>query len=152
MIEAESGTAYLVEPTNVTTTGTIQGKSLRCYEVDYTFDGDYRIDIKPTGKLFTVKNNSIICKPTKATLAGKYLHMYGRKKVVENQIDINLTYWGSTLLATPELAIAAKYKAISDRAQGIINEAEKSIRSINNTLAKQPDASFLLDDYPELFL
>lgn len=54
--------AYLVEPIHVTTTGTIQGKTIRAYEVNVTKDHKQRWVIIPTKRVFTIKDGKVISK------------------------------------------------------------------------------------------
>jgi len=146
--------AYLIEPTSVTQTGNIQGKSLRTYEVTVkektTSWGDKQFSFAPTGKLFTIKDDKIVEKSTSATLLGKN---GWRIKTIHSNIDVkNVNYYSCSLFTSPIIALAAKNLAIKSRTNTIKQQLLDNLANIRNTLTKIPDTSFIAEEYPELFL
>jgi hypothetical protein len=146
--------AYLVEATSVTTTGNLQGKSLRCYEVHYDTAAKTRwgteIKIYPTGKMYVLKDGEIKCKPTKATLSNKYL---GWQSVeVHTSVDKGIKYYGSSLFSSPDLAIIAKTIAIKARVNEVKTDIQKQLDKINKTEASLEDTSALEASHPEYFI
>jgi len=143
--------AYLIEPTNVTNTGNISGKSLRTYEVEI-INGTGKWGepkIKSTGKVYTIKDGEFICKKTKATLNDKWI---GYKPDIEYTIDSSIRSYGSTLFSSPEIALAAKASTIENMINNKLEEFTQNINSLEAAKEKLPDTSFIKENHPELFV
>ena len=148
--------AYLVEATDVTSTGRLQGKSLRCYEVRYdasitTRYGTPDTKFYPTGKMYVLQDGEIKCKPTKATLANKSLS-WRNSTTVHSTIDNGIKYWHCSLFVSPDIALIAKYRAIQSRVAQVKSDIQKQLDAITKTESKIPDISKLESEYPEYFI
>lgn len=142
--------AYLAEATEVSTvSGKIRGTSLRTYEVTYAPNPrtTYCLDVTPTGRLFSIKDNKIIITATKANLKHKYV----RVSEPLNSVDEHRLY-GCTLYTSPELALAAKYQAIQKNVASARKQAQAVLDTVDKSLAAIPDASFLRAEFPEYFI
>lgn len=140
--------AYLVEPTYVTTTGKLRGKSLRVYEVNLTKDQFHRGVVTSTGYMYIVKNGKITKQKTTAKLANKYL---GYNAEVQTTYNRNSS-WKCLVFSTPEIALYAKNHAISvgyNKIQQQINDAITHLAATSKSIS---DLSFIVSDHPELFI
>lgn len=137
MEENQETIAYLAEPSHVSeTTGTITGKTVRCYEVKATVipsPSRYlgrSMSIEPTGKMFVLKDGNIVEKKTKAKLSKKALGWYS---VPEIRTSIkNHSTWSSCLYKTPKLAIAAKVYNIMQCRNNILQKANDMINAVSD--------------------
>lgn len=113
--------AYLIASPYITNTGKLYTKSLRAFEVEYTIDTSnaywHRAKITSTGKVFVLKDNTIVEKRTKAKLANKYVRS---GEPTSNITDV--PSWNSRLFTSPELALLAKSVAIKSRVQSRISK------------------------------
>jgi hypothetical protein len=146
---------YLVEPTSVTQTGAISGKTLRTYEVELTIDNSRpqypRNIVKSTGKVFTVDNGKLVVKKTKASLNSKHVSSY--QNSIYSSLDMSaLREWGSILCTTPELALAVKNTAIKQATQKQLDTLQTAVKSLTDFQATIADTHFIHDEYPELFI
>ncbi|PNX51222.1 MAG: hypothetical protein BV456_03945 [Thermoplasmata archaeon M8B2D] len=143
--------AYLIEPTNVTNTGNISGKSLRTYEVEVTNNtGKWgQLKIRSTGKVYFIKDGEFICKKTKARLNDKWI---GYKLDIKYTIDSDIHSYGSTLFSSPEIALAAKAMTITNIINNKLKEFTRNINSLEKAKEKLPDISFIKENHPELFV
>lgn len=138
MEKNEEVIAYLAEPSHVSeNTGNITGKTVRCYEVkatrlDKTNKYGYTaetVEIKPTGKMFTLKDGKIIEKKTKAKLSQKSLS-WTKDLTVRTSIK-NHSSWSSCLYKTPNIAIAAKIYNIIDCKKQIVHKANEMVNNVS---------------------
>lgn len=143
--------AYLVESTSVTNTGRINGKSLRTYEVTYTVHNSNaywkRVTVKSTGKVFTIKNNSIKVSKTSANLSTKYV----RSADVTSRVE-DMPYYGCRLYSSPEIALISKAMAIKSRTKNIISDLESQLAEAKKNLITIPDTSEFLSQHPEYLI
>jgi hypothetical protein len=148
--------AYLVEATDVTNTGNLQGKSLRCYEVRYDTTGTAKwggTDTKfyPTGKMYVLQDGEIKCKSTKATLNNKHLGWRNPTKI-HSTIDSGIQYWHCSLFVSPDIALIAKHRAIQSRVAQVKSDIQKQLDAITKTEFEIPDISKLESEHPEYFI
>ena len=148
--------AYLVEATDVTNTGRLQGKSLRCYEVRYdtsvkTSYGTPATKFYPTGKMYVIQDGEIKCKSTKATLANKSLG-WRNSTTVHSTIDSGIQYWHCSLFVSPDIALIAKHRAIQARVAEVKSDIQKQLDVITKTESEIPDISKLESEHPEYFI
>jgi hypothetical protein len=147
--------AYLVEATDVTNTGRLQGKSLRCYEVHYnTFTKtSYAAETKfyPTGKMYVLQDGEIKCKSTKATLNNKHLGWHNPTKI-HSTIDSGIQYWSCSLFISPDIALIAKHRAIQARVAEVKADIQKQLDVVTKTESEIPDISKLESEHPEYFI
>jgi hypothetical protein len=148
--------AYLVEATDVTGTGNLQGKSLRCYEVRYDTTGTAKwggTDTKfyPTGKMYVLQDGEIKCKSTKATLANKSLG-WRDGGTVHSTIDSGIKYWNCSLFVSPDIALIAKHRAIQSRVAQVKSDIQKQLDAITKTESEIPDIYKLESEHPEYFI
>lgn len=149
-METSNTPCYLLEPTELTTTGNLKGTSLRTYEVVIINDGKGRWNStrpKPTGVMYTLKNDGTIKKTTtNATLSSKYLPDYNV------QTHVNHRSYGCAVYASPELALMAKANAIDS----LIKQRQAQLQAWLNDLAllesKFDHLPAFIDSYPELFI
>jgi hypothetical protein len=143
--------AYLVEATDVTSTGRLQGKSLRCYEVRYDTSVTPTINLHPTGKMYIIQDGEIKCKPTKATLANKFLSC-SNSTVIHSTIDGGIQHWSCSLFVSPDIALIAKYRAIQSRVAEVKADVQKQLNAVIKTESEIPDISKLESEHPEYFI
>jgi hypothetical protein len=148
--------AYLVEATDVTSTGRLQGKSLRCYEVRYDMSTITRhslpgTEFYPTGKMYVIQDGEIKCKPTKATLTNKSLG-WRNYDIVHSTIDDGVQYWHCSLFVSPDIALIAKHRAIQARVAEVKSDIQKQLDAITKTESEIPDISKLESEHPEYFI
>jgi hypothetical protein len=148
--------AYLVEATDVTSTGRLQGKSLRCYEVHYDMStttnyGLPDAEFYPTGKMYVIQDGEIKCKPTKATLANKSLG-WRNSNIVHSTIDDGIQYWHCSLFVSPDIALIAKHRAIQSRVAEVKANVQKQLDVVIKTESEIPDISKLESAHPEYFI
>jgi hypothetical protein len=148
--------AYLVEATDVTNTGRLQGKSLRCYEVHYDMSattnyGSPDTKVYPTGKMYVLQDGEIKCKSTKATLANKSLG-WRDSATVHSTIDSGIQYWHCSLFVSPDIALIAKHRAIQSRVAQVKSDIQKQLDAITKTESEIPDISKLESEHPEYFI
>ena len=156
MTKPELPIAYLVESTDVTNTGKLQGKSLRCYEVKYntsgkTSWGGTATTFYPTGKMYVIQDGEIKCKSTKATLANKSLG-WSKADAVHSTVDSGVQYWYCSLFASPDIALIAKHLAIQARVAQVKADIQKQLDAITKTESEIPDISKLESEHPEYFI
>jgi hypothetical protein len=148
--------AYLVEATDVTGTGRLQGKSLRCYEVRYDTSiknayGTPDVKLYPTGKMYVIQDGEIKCKSTKATLANKHLGWFNAT-IVHSTIDDGVQYWNCSLFISPDIALIAKHRAIQSRVAQVKADIQKQLDAVIKTESEIPDISKLESEHPEYFI
>jgi hypothetical protein len=148
--------AYLVEATDVTGTGNLQGKSLRCYEVRYDSNaksswGGTDAKFYPTGKMYVLQDGEIKCKSTKATLTNKSLG-WRNSTLVHSTIDDGIQYWHCSLFVSPDIALIAKHRAIQSRVAQVKSDIQKQLDIITKTESEIPDISKLESEHPEYFI
>lgn len=140
--------AYLIEAPHISNTGKLQSKSLRAFEVEYTIDTSnaywHRTKVIPTGKVFVLKDNTIVEKRTKAKLQNKYMRS---GEPTSNIADI--PHWNCRLFTSPELALLAKSVAIKSRVQSRINELEASLADARSALSYVSTTDEFVSRYPE---
>lgn len=149
--------AYLIEPTYINSKFQLKGKTLRAYEVDAEYKQDpitkyqyIKWHIKSTGYVYSVKDGQIVKSRTKATLNSKYVSSYYLKEILTS-IPTELP-WSSALYATPELALGAKHIYMQQN----LAKAQTTIQNYQTLLElaikQTPDASFIVQEHPELFI
>jgi hypothetical protein len=149
--------AYLIESTYIDAKFQLKGKTLRAYEVNAEYkqapnghNTYMRWYLKPTGYIYSVKDGKIVKSRTKATLNNKYVSGYYSKEILTS-IKPDQP-WASALYSTPELALGAKHIYMQQnliKAQATLTEYQTAL---NTTSSQTPDASFILQEYPELFI
>lgn len=149
--------AYLIEPTYIDTKFQLKGKSLRAYEVNAEYKPDPHFHsmylqwhLKPTGYIYSIKDGQIVKSRTKATLNNKYVSGYYSKEILTS--IPTASSWTSALYATPELALGAKHIYMQQnltKARAIIQDYQTSLEL---AIKQTPDASFIVQSHPELFI
>jgi len=161
-------TAYLVESTDLKEDGSITGSTLRAYEIIlednpnykatttyytnyYTSRSNQKCTFVPTGVLYTLKDNKLIKKKTKATLANKYIHNLSKEEVIH---DVTSTYaYGCRLFSTPEIALASKLAVINRLRSQMQTNIDKLQTTLDTSVAEHlKPLEYFAKKYPEYFI
>lgn len=146
--------AYLAEPSSINNNFNLKGKSLRCYEVEVTYEQHHsytRLIPKGTGVMYTLKDGKLVKSKSKASMSSKYISHYYNSHHIKSTIDTHSS-WGSSLYTTPELAILAKLHNIQ-RDRTAMYKALAESKAKLDALSSYSDSYFALAaDYPELLI
>jgi len=145
---------YLTEPIHVTTTGVVQGKSIRCYECTETVATNTSNQVTSrkytaAGRVFSVNNGVISSKPTKASLTYKYVSYRSEPLAT---LPTTLKNWGCLVFTSPELALRYKATRLQQLSYKMIERMQSSLTSIIAIADNIPDTSFIVNQNPELFV
>jgi hypothetical protein len=143
---------YLLEPSDITSTGKLTGVSLRAYEIvldeqksKYSSYMDYTP--KPTGKLFTFKNGKIVETKTCAKLNNKHIN-----HTIVTTLGEYTPSWSASCFTDPVTAIAAKQMLQKDLINGYRRAAEKTLARLDALDKAIPSINNIVEENPELFL
>jgi len=150
--------AYLAEPSEVTDSGEIHGKTIRCYEVDVEITPEnsgsstyYRNKHTPTGWAYVLKNGKAVKQRTKATLNNKYVSGYSQRGKVKTSINEHTRY-NSCYYETPELALLAKLNNIRLDYSSQKQQLQTALAKLSSCEPYIKSFYELANDFPELLI
>lgn len=119
-------TYYLTEPIELTQSGKLRGKSIRCFEATLK-DGKYL----PTCRMFSFKNGKLTSTPSYRKLSN--LHTYGI------QLDRVPSPWRPGLFSSPELALASKLKSFAQPHARILSKSDYLLAEYSQFAEQYPE-------------
>lgn len=130
---------YLTEPIELSQSGKLRGKSIRCFEAIYE-SGVYI----PTNRMFSFKNGKLTCTPSFRKL--NTFHTYNLK------LDHTPPPWRSGIFSSPELALASKLRSFATQYSITSTKLNEALTELQKSDYLLVEYSQFADQYPEICL